>query len=270
MTWSRTPAIGALIAAFVQFAVVILFVILIVTGVAGAGAMGLGITAVIMGLVGTILLFVARGMLRRYNEAQRLRVEGVAGQAQVLEMSQTGVTMNDQPQIRIRLMISAPGHGTYEKTVKEYVPLIMLGRLSSGAPLPVRVDPNDRENLIIDWSGGGGVQVVQMPMTAAPMGPGPSPADADAIKQRVLATGIPATARVLTVNYTGQLDEQGRPVYDVQLHIQVDGRPPMTGPARIGVPLERVSSMQVGAMIPLKVDQFNPAVMAADWARADA
>jgi hypothetical protein len=30
--------------------------------------------------------------------------------------------MNDQPQVRMRLMVTAPGHGTYEKTVKEYVP----------------------------------------------------------------------------------------------------------------------------------------------------
>jgi hypothetical protein len=224
--------------------------------------MGLGITAVILGLAGIGLLFGGRGMLRRYNEAQRLRAEGVAGQAQVLEMSQTGVTMNDQPQFRMRLMISAPGHDTYEKIVKEYIPLIMLGRLGTGEPLPVRVDPNNRDNLIIDWSSAGPVRVGHVPIA-----PGPSPAEADAIKQRVLATGVPATARVLTVNYTGQLDEQGRPVYDVQLHIQVDGRPPMTGPARIGVPLEHVSSMQVGAVIPLKVDQFNPAVMAADWDR---
>jgi nitrate reductase gamma subunit len=90
MTWRRSPAIGVLITAFVKFAVVVLFVVLIATGVAGAGALGLGITAVVLGLVGTVLLFAGRRMLHRYREAQRLRVDGVAGQAQVLELSQTG------------------------------------------------------------------------------------------------------------------------------------------------------------------------------------
>jgi hypothetical protein len=209
-------------------------------------------------------------MLRRYNEAQRLRAEGVDGQAQIMEMSQTGVTMNDQPQIRLRLMVTTPEHGTYEITVKEYVPLMLLGRLSNGLPLSVKVDRTNRENLVIDWSGGGAVAVmpVGMPMgMPAGMPPAPDPAQADAIKQRLLATGLPGTARVLSVNYTGQLDGQGRPVYEVQLHIQIDGRAPMTGPARFGVPPERVSVMQVGGVIPLRVDPANPAMMAADWDR---
>jgi hypothetical protein len=283
MTWSRVPAIGLFIAAFVQLGLFVLFVGLTVTGVAGPAGTPLLITGAILGVIGLILLYAGRRMLHRYKEAQRLRAEGVDGQAQIMEMSQTGVTMNDQPQIQLRLMVTTPVHGSYEKIVREYVPLMQLGRLSNGLPLPVKVDRNNRENLIIDWSNGGMPGMVGVPGMAGmpgmgampgmagkagmPLPPLPDPAQADAVKQRLLATGMPGVARVLSVNYTGQLDGQGRPVYEVHLHIEVDGKPPMTGPARFGVPPERVSVMQVGGMIPLRVDPANPAMMAADWDR---
>jgi hypothetical protein len=50
------------------------------------------------------------------------------------------------------------------------VPLIMLGRLTSGAPLPVMVDPANPQKLIIDWSGS---------LQSAFAGPGTAPAGAD-------------------------------------------------------------------------------------------
>jgi hypothetical protein len=49
------------------------------------------------------------------------------------------------------------------------------------------------------------------------------------------------------------------------LHIQVDGRPPATGPGRFGVPLEHVSVMRPGGALRLTVDPDNPAVVAVDW-----
>src|SRR5205085_1568054 len=114
---------------------------------------------------------------RRYADAQRLRRTGVAGTAQVLGARQTGMSLNDQPQVVRDLRITAPGHGTY----------------------------------------------------------------------------------------AGSLDEQSRPVYSVQLHIQIEGRAPMAGPAVFAVPLERVAVMHPGGVIPIKADPYDPMKFAADW-----
>jgi hypothetical protein len=101
-----------------------------------------------------------------------------------------------------------------------------------------------------------------------PFQPQTDPAELARLKQQILATGIPGEARVLTATFTGNLDEQSRPVYDLALHIQVsDGRAPTAGGGRMGVPAERVSSMQVGAVIPIKVDPHDPTRIAADWDR---
>ncbi|MEV6926974.1 hypothetical protein AB0M46_21060 [Dactylosporangium sp. NPDC051485] len=103
-------------------------------------------------IVASALLFwVGVRFSMRAAQARALRLRAVVGTAQVLAARQTGVSVNDQPQVALDLRITAPGHGTYDTTVQDYVPLIALGLLSNGRPLSVRVDPLDRQRILIDW-----------------------------------------------------------------------------------------------------------------------
>jgi hypothetical protein len=263
MTTSRGPAI-------------VMYMVAAFEAVLGAGFLSAGTAGVvpeasttfeIVGAVliaGALLLFLL-GMRfgRRAAMARDLRDRGVPGTAQVLGARQTGMTLNDQPQVALDLQITAPGHGTYNATVKEFVPLIALGMLGSGRPLSVRVDPQDRERILIVWELAAGFQ-----RSAA--APALDPAEAARVKAQILATGVPGTVRVLSAEFAGSLDEQGRPVYSAQLHIQIQGRPAVAGPAVFAVPLERVSVMQPGGVIPIKADPYDPQKFAADWDRLPA
>lgn len=111
--------------------------------------------------IGQIWVVVAVGlgilyafMQRRAAKAESLRTAGAPGVAQILEMTQTGVYINENPQVRFRLRIEAQGIAPYEIEKKATVPLIALGMLGSGRPLTVYVDRADHENVFIDWSGG--------------------------------------------------------------------------------------------------------------------
>lgn len=92
--------------------------------------------------------------------------------------------------------------------------------------------------------------------------PGEDPADA---KKRLLSTGTAGSATVLEARETGEIDGEGRPVYDLRLRIEVAGMPPIEGPARVGIPPERLSQLEAGDTVPVKVDPANPGVMAVDW-----
>jgi hypothetical protein len=92
-----------------------------------------------------------------------------------------------------------------------------------------------------------------------------SPEYRQANKERILATGIAGKATVVSATPTGGTDTEGRPVYDFVFTIEVPGRPPMQGPARAGVPPERVGRLEPGDTVPLKVDPNDPASMAIDW-----
>ena len=96
-------------------------------------------------------------MSRRAEKMESLRTTGIPGRATILETTQTGMYVNEQPQVKLKLRVEGQGQAPYEIDKRIVVPLIALGRLSSGQPLNVFIDREDRENLFIDWSGGGGV-----------------------------------------------------------------------------------------------------------------
>lgn len=92
-------------------------------------------------------------MILRVNRAQALAQTGVRGQAQIMEMTQTGMMVNNQPRVKLKLRVSAAGVPTFEDTRTETVPLIALGQLSTGVPLTVFLQPDKPKAYVIDWSG---------------------------------------------------------------------------------------------------------------------
>jgi putative oligomerization/nucleic acid binding protein len=102
-------------------------------------------------VIGIVYFFINR----RVGAMQALKTTGRPGQAQILEAEQTGVYINESPQVKMRLRVEAQGIPSYECEKKATVPLIALGVLGSGRPLSVYVDPEDHENIYIDWSGAG-------------------------------------------------------------------------------------------------------------------
>ena len=266
ITWSRSPAKWLIITAVIEIVLAVGFLIagMVIPGVES----GFMLTAGILGAVGLGLLFWGRKWRKAAVEADRIRTQGVAGTATITGMRQTGVTLNEQPQIELQLSVSTEMHGAYPVTLKEYVPLMLLGTLSSGRPLPVKVDPANPQRVIIEWenAGGMGAPMAGMPVGAMPVAqPQGSPAE---IKKRLLDTGVAGTAKVISSAPTGQTDSEGRPVYSMMLEIQVPGHPAMQGPAMVGIPSERAEQLEPGDSVPIKADASNPSMMAVDWENA--
>jgi hypothetical protein len=234
---------------------------------------GFTLTAALLGLTGVGLFLWGRRWAKGYKDAQRLRTSGVPGQATIQGMRQTGVYLNEQPQIELNLQVQTQMHGPYQVTVREYVPLMLLGTLSSGRPLPVKVDPADPQKLVIEWESAmsGGMPMGGM-TPGMPAAPPPSadttqydPQARQAEKERLLVTGVAGRATVNSARATGDTDSEGRPVYDLMLTIEIPGQQPMQGPARTGVPPERVSQLEAGDTVAIKSDPANPTAMTIDW-----
>jgi hypothetical protein len=147
---------GALINIIVMFGVGLL---LLVMGIVFVGiAMSVPILRMSFTGTGAVLACVGLGMFagggmmwfRRAN-SERLKASGIAGQAQIVGLNQTNFYVNDQPVVEMQLTITTPMHPPYNVTRRETVPLLMLGRLTNGQPLPVMVDPAAPENVVIVW-----------------------------------------------------------------------------------------------------------------------
>lgn len=111
--------------------------------------------------VSLLLALIFGGLAMKQRGEQRVIASGIKGTAQILGMTQTGVQVNEQPQVELHMRIEASGIRPYELTKKFIVPLIALGQLSGGQ-LSVAIDREDHENVVINWAGGGAVAA---PMT---------------------------------------------------------------------------------------------------------
>jgi hypothetical protein len=143
--WTRTWRNTYLLVGAGEVGLALLFVI--ATVMQPATRRGLLPTAGILGLVGVVFLAVGR----RAAQKDRLHETGLEGEATIVGVEQTGMLMNENPYARLDLVVRVPGHPPYEVRHREIVPQVMLGRLTSGSPLPVRVDPNRPSHLLIQW-----------------------------------------------------------------------------------------------------------------------
>jgi hypothetical protein len=140
---------GGFLVALGIFELVLAAGFVLILGGMSEGGGGMALTGAILGGVGIVLVLI--GLRWRHSAAKKDRVSttGVAGTGQIMGLGQTGVTVNDQPQVELDLLVTIPGRSPYRAKVKEIVPLIMLNRLQG--TLPVRVDPAEPETVVVQW-----------------------------------------------------------------------------------------------------------------------
>lgn len=84
-------------------------------------------------------------------EARRLHESGVPGSARILEIWDTGITVNDDPVIGMRVEIDPPDGAAYTATIpKSLISRLDVPRFQPGAVVPVRVDPRDAAIVALD------------------------------------------------------------------------------------------------------------------------
>jgi putative oligomerization/nucleic acid binding protein len=113
---------------------------------------GIGIGQIWVAVSGFLIIgYLFFAVRSRLNEGSAQT--GVRGDAQILEMTQTGMMVNNQPRVKLKLRVSAPGVPAFEDKRTVTVPLIALGQLATGRPLSVFLQPDKPKKYVIDWSG---------------------------------------------------------------------------------------------------------------------
>jgi hypothetical protein len=272
--------------------------VFLVAGLAEAElTFGFGLTAAILGVTGIVLVWFGLRARRSAAEADRIASTGIAGTATVTELTQTGMTLNDQPQVEIGLLVSIPGRTPYAATRKEFVPLILLGRLSSGQPLPVKVDPTDPQAIVIDWAAGtlptamgslgggtggaGAGQTETLAQVQAALTESGLPAAApfatteqgaysvDQLRAVVRATGIDGTATIDKLADTGEIIGDER-LFTMEVTLHVPGQPDrQLQPSAAMVPITAADRVAVGKTVPVKVAPDNPNLVVFEWEQVE-
>lgn len=260
-------------------------------------------TGGLMALVGIVLIIIGIIVGRRAAATDALLQTGTPGTATITGLTQTGMYVNENPQIRMQLLVALPGQTPYATQHTEIVPLMLLGRLNSGAPLNVRVDPMNLNRVAVDWGSsgfGGGSQVMggvgAVPMSAAnAAATGASGMDESLaqVQAAMAASGMAAAAPFQTAaqgNYTveqlraylrasGQdasatidrLEDSGKVVgdehlYTMEMTLKIPGQPDKKLPSSAAmVPTAKEHRLFQGMTVPVKYEATNPNLLMVDW-----
>ncbi|NPV89207.1 MAG: hypothetical protein HPY50_00330 [Firmicutes bacterium] len=99
----------------------------------------------IIGLAGVLMYY------KRINDREEHLIQnGIQGIAEILSRQQTGVYINELPQVKFLLLITLPGREPYQVVHKDVVSMLDLGSINVGARLPVFVDPNNEKNIFLN------------------------------------------------------------------------------------------------------------------------
>jgi len=84
-------------------------------------------------------------------EAKRLQVSGLPATAKILDLWDTGITVNDDPVIGLRVEVSRPDGSVYAVIIpKSLVSRLDVPRFQPGSTVAVRIDPKDDKLVALD------------------------------------------------------------------------------------------------------------------------
>jgi hypothetical protein len=260
-------------------------------------------TGYILAGVGILLIVIGLIVGRRAAAVDEILTTGTAGTAQVTGVTQTGMYLNEQPQLDLQLMVSVPGRAPYPARHKSFVPLMLMGRVTSGQPLAVRVDPVDPQKLVVDWQSSGFASApmgmsapAPMPMTgaapattsftgvdeslsqvqAALAGSGTSAASpyanaqqgsysVEQLREYLRQSGLQAEATIDTLTDTGKIVGDER-LYTMSTTLRIPGQAPQSQRESAAmVPLTAMHKVRVGATVPVRYAADNPNLMMFEW-----
>lgn len=103
-------------------------------------------------------VFLLAGCMMRFidhmtgeDEANAIRQTGKSAMGRVLAISDTGMTLNNDPVVRFRLEVHPEGEEAFEAETQAVIGRLDIPQIQPGAELPVKYDPQDHSRVALDW-----------------------------------------------------------------------------------------------------------------------
>ena len=118
----------------------------------GLGISGVTLAIICVSVLCTLVIVAASIGIPIYfyrnqqKRAQELMAQGTQGEATILALEDTGMRINDNPRVTVKLEIRMPYGAPYQLTKTVTIPLIRLSQVQVGSVVPVMVDMSDPTN----------------------------------------------------------------------------------------------------------------------------
>jgi hypothetical protein len=216
---------------------------------------------------------------------QRLQDAGVDANAVLASVQDTGMTVNDNPRVKLTFQVTAPdGGGTFALEMKKTVSRVQIPR--PGDTFAIRYDPEDPSNFeLLGATGGGGggsAADARAALDAASAGQIAAAVQAQGASgvtrgsaAELLASGQRMSAVLTEFSPTGRTvgdqnptaPDPSDPVYVMKVNLQIEGSTPIEAVFMHRIPQAQVAGLQLGKRLDVAVNPSNPTrEVAIDWA----
>jgi hypothetical protein len=194
-------------------------------------------------LTAIVIFFVARFALRMMRESgqrQALLRSGESAVAEILSISDTGVTVNGNPRVALRLFVQPQSRTGFEANTKLLVSRLSLAAFQPGSKIQVRFDPNDLQKVAVESTG----MSVQ-------------PRSASSLAAPGAFTGQPTRGTAIVLSAV-EGEPAGRfKLMNLLLEVHVANRPPYQLNTSVAIAPENQSLIQPGARINATVSAID-------------
>lgn len=98
---------------------------------------------------GAILWFTLRPLLQNSQKRTAILQSGIPATAMIVQLSETGMMVNYQPQVKIVMQVNPPNGAPYQTDTVMVVSQLQIPRIQPGMVVPVKIDPANPANVAL-------------------------------------------------------------------------------------------------------------------------
>ena len=207
-------------------------------------------------IFGGVFYLIYRLIFKPMINASRLQKNGLSGKARILSVQDTGVTINNNPQVKLTLEVKHPLGHTYSSHCRVIVSRINPGAYAPGMEIPVKIDPQNEQNVVIDFTP---TQAGNQQGNTAGQMEGLK-ADLEKMQEEnnaLAGSGIPAKAIIKKYTWLGAYVNGNNPFVELEMEVLPDNYPAFSSTAKGVIAEASVHKYQPGQMIFVKYDRYD-------------
>lgn len=230
--------------------------------IATSDSTGIYITIGVLALIGGMFLLFYKLFFGPMLNTGRLQKTGISGKATILEVRDTGVTINNSPQVKLIVEVKNSFGQKYQATIRTLVSRLNPVAYRPGMEIPVKIDPKNEKNVVPDYTGvisqrgggGGGMSSAAQPNEEA------LKAELEQLQKdndAILLSGRQARAIVKKYTWLGAYINGNNPYVELELEVLPEHSSSFSGKARGAIAEASVPKYQPGCEIFVKYDFYD-------------
>ena len=225
--------------------------------IATAGSMGTYMGIGMLVLFGGMFYLFYRLFFKPLINANRLQKTGLPGTARILEVKDTGVTINNNPQVKLILEVKNNFGQKYTTQCRVLVSRINPNAYMPGMEIPVKIDPKNEMNVVIDFT-----ESRQSSSASTISQPNPEILKAELEQMQkdneaILISGRPARAIIKKVTPLGVNVNGNNPYVELEVEVLPDLMPAFSGKAKGVIAEASLPKYQPGCIVFVKYDLYD-------------